>query len=67
MDKETFQREVDYGTAMALAREMLERGIIDRQDFMKLDKMYVERYRPTSHVTAPPRALLTGAKIGLTP
>ena len=46
MNKEQFKNEVDYGAAMALAREMLERGIIDRQDFMRVDKMYVEKYHP---------------------
>ena len=54
MDKNSFQREVDYGAAMALAREMLEYGIINRQDFLRVDKFYVDRYRPLT-VIAPPK------------
>ncbi len=46
INKEQFQREADYGASAALAREMLESGIINRQDFLKIDKMYVQKYRP---------------------
>ena len=55
MNKEQFQNEIDYGMAMALVREMLECGVIDRQDFMKADKMYVDRYRPVIHSVMPPK------------
>jgi hypothetical protein len=50
MDKSQFERETDYGAAMALAREMLERGVIDRQEFMRVDKFYADKYRPLTYV-----------------
>lgn len=46
MNSEQFQKELDYGTAMALVREMLEEGVISREEFTRIDTMYLDRYCP---------------------
>lgn len=56
MNREQFQKELDYGTAMALAREMLEQGVISREEFTRIDTMYLDRYRPVFRRIEPPKA-----------
>ena len=46
MAKDQFKREVDYGLLMMLTQEMLERGVIDRREYSRADKMYTERFNP---------------------
>ena len=46
MTKEQFNRETNYGAALALARTMLTKGIITDRDFRKIDKMFKQKYRP---------------------
>ena len=46
MAKAQFKRELEYGVAMVLTREMLERGVIDRREYCRADKMYTDRYQP---------------------
>ena len=46
MSKEQFQSELDYAVAMLLIREMLDSGIINRQDFLQIGKIYTEHYQP---------------------
>ena len=53
MDKEQFSREVDYGMAMALLTEMLSAGLISRQEYSQINKMYIDRYRPIFQYPAP--------------
>jgi hypothetical protein len=31
---------------MLLVREMLDAGIISRQDYLQIEKMYITRYKP---------------------
>lgn len=46
LEAEQFQNELDYGMAIHLAKEMLANGIINKQEFAKIDKMYIQLYRP---------------------
>ncbi len=46
MNKDQLQNEMDYSVAIHICKEMLDAGIIDRQDFIRIDKMYIDRYRP---------------------
>ena len=46
MTKEQFDREKHYGAAMAVARSMLSKGIITQDEYIKIDAMFTEKYRP---------------------
>ena len=46
MPREQFDRETNYGVAMAAARAMLSSGIIDRRNYKKIDTMLRRKYRP---------------------
>lgn len=38
MTAEQFEREKKYQAAVAVARSMLERGVIDEQDFLRVEE-----------------------------
>ena len=38
MTAEQFEREKKYQAAVAVARSMLKRGVIDEQDFLRIEK-----------------------------
>jgi len=44
--KEQFDREKNYGAAMAVARAMLSNGIITQEEYSRIDAMFTEKYRP---------------------
>ena len=46
MTKEQFEREARYGAAMALAHEMLKKGIISEREYRKIDIIFQRKYRP---------------------
>jgi hypothetical protein len=46
MTKEQFERESNYGVVMALAREMVKRGIINQWDYSRADTMFIHKYHP---------------------
>ena len=46
MTNEQFDREKNYGVAMALARAMLSKGLITEKDYRKIDTIYKAKYRP---------------------
>lgn len=46
MTREQFDREKNYGTAMAVARAMLSKGVITEDDYHKIDAVFTEKYRP---------------------
>ena len=46
MSADSFQNELDFGAAMLLAREMLAAGIINKQEFSKIEKRYAVEYQP---------------------
>ena len=46
MTAKQFDREKNYGAAMAIARAMLAKGIITEDEYNKIDAMFTEKYRP---------------------
>ena len=47
MTKEQFDREKKYQAALAVAREMLKKGIINEADFLRVEAKLAEKFRPT--------------------
>jgi len=41
-----FERETNYGAAMAIARSMLTKGLINDRDYRKIDTMFRKKYKP---------------------
>ena len=48
MSNEQFEREMRYRTVMAVARTMLTRGLISRDEYDDFDRKMVEKYNPFS-------------------
>ena len=46
MTAEQFEREKKYQVAVAVARSMLEKGVIDEQDFLRIEEKMREKFRP---------------------
>lgn len=46
MTHEQFEREKLYRAAIAIAKSMLRQGIINEDDFHKIDTLMLERFRP---------------------
>ena len=46
MTREQFQYQIDYSTAMHIIKEMAATGIITEKEFAKINKMYIEKYKP---------------------
>lgn len=46
MTEEEFDREKDYLITAQLLRRMLEAGIIDKRDYERMDKAFLEKYQP---------------------
>ena len=46
MTNEQFDREKNYGAAMAVTRLMLSKGLISEKDYRKIDTIYKAKYRP---------------------
>jgi len=46
MTKEQFERETNYGAAMAIALSMLTKGLISERDYRKIDTMFKKKYQP---------------------
>jgi hypothetical protein len=45
MDNDQLKREVDYGVVISLTKEMLAQGLLDQREFVKLQRLYAEKYR----------------------
>lgn len=43
---EQFDREKNYGVAMAFTRTMLSKGLISERDYRRIDTIYKAKYRP---------------------
>lgn len=41
-----FQREKNYRAALAIAKEMLLKGLIDKSDYTKIKKFLINKYNP---------------------
>ena len=46
LNQEQFQNEVDYSTIMLSVKEMLDAELINKSEFAKIEKLYVEKYNP---------------------
>ncbi len=46
MTKEQFEREKNYQTSVALAKNLLRKGIISEKDYRKIDTILIQKYRP---------------------
>ena len=46
MTVEQFEREKKYQAAVAVARSMLKKGVIDDQDFLRVEEKMREKFRP---------------------
>ena len=46
MTQVQFERETRYGTVLAIAAVMLEKGILTERDYRKIDTMMRRKYRP---------------------
>lgn len=46
MTADQFEREKKYQAALAVARAMLEKGIIDREDFLRIEDRLRVKFRP---------------------
>lgn len=47
MSSAEFKREKLYQTTMAMAKKLLSNGIISRDDYTQIDKIFTEMYRPS--------------------
>ena len=45
MTKEQFDREKKYQAALAVAREMLQKGIINEADFLRIEARLAAKFR----------------------
>ncbi len=46
MTKEQFEREKNYRTSLAIARNLVNRGIISEKDYRKIDTKLAQKYQP---------------------
>ena len=46
MSKEDMRREKLYQTTMHIARKMLKEGIISEDEYRRIDKIFLEKYKP---------------------
>ena len=46
MSEQAFKSEKDYRVALAIAKSMLAKEIIDKGDFKKINKMLIKKYNP---------------------
>lgn len=45
--KRDFQPELMYRMALSVAKAMLKKGIISREEYSEIDTILLEKYRPT--------------------
>jgi hypothetical protein len=46
MNKQQFQRELEYGAAVSIATSMLRRHLITTNEFRKLKAVLIKKHRP---------------------
>lgn len=46
MTKEQFEREKKYQAALAVARSMLKKGVIDEADFLRIEANLAAKFKP---------------------
>lgn len=46
MTKEQFEREKKYQAALAVARTMLRQGVINEEDFLRIEARLKDKFKP---------------------
>jgi len=46
MNKEEFSNEKLYQATMGMARKMLSEGLISREEYCRIDTIFLEKYHP---------------------
>ncbi|MCD8300574.1 MAG: hypothetical protein LUC41_05315 [Clostridiales bacterium] len=46
MDSERMNSELMYQATMSIARRMLERGLMSREEYREIDTIFLEKYHP---------------------
>jgi len=46
MTRDLFERELDYGAAMSIAKSLLRAGLITDKEYRKIDTIFTQKYRP---------------------
>ncbi len=47
MDEKQFRAEKMYRISLSVAKSMLEKGIISKEEYSEIDTILLEKYRPT--------------------
>jgi len=47
MDKEEFRAERLYRMSLSVAKSMLKKGLISKEEFSEIDTILLKKYRPT--------------------
>jgi len=47
MDEKQFRAEKMYRISLFVARSMIEKGIISKEEYSEIDTILLEKYRPT--------------------
>lgn len=61
MTHDHLKREVDYRVAIALARSLLQEGMIDDADYRSIDAYMIARFRPILSGLYPENNLIQSA------
>ena len=46
MNHDQFQREKNYRVSLSITKSMLANGVITEQEYRKIDKLLVTKYKP---------------------
>ena len=46
MENKNFERETSYQVTMNLFRRLLKQGVIDKEEYNKIDTKMIEKYQP---------------------
>ena len=46
MENKSFERETSYQVTMNLFRQMLKQGVINKDEYNKIDTKMIEKYQP---------------------
>lgn len=47
MDEKQFRAEKMYRISLSVAKSMLEKGVISKEEYSEIDTILLEKYRPT--------------------
>lgn len=49
MEKSQFEREVQHGTALAIAKRLLRKGLITANEYLEIKVTLIQKYHPMIH------------------